>query len=52
LLYQHWRNPLFWLERFAGILLITVGVLIFFDVLQELSYHLSFFNVRIVNQVP
>jgi len=43
-LYQRWRTRLVWVERFAGLLLITVGVLVFFDVFQELSYHLSFFN--------
>jgi hypothetical protein len=43
-LYQRWRTRLVWVERFAGLLLITVGVLVFFDVFQELSYHLSFFQ--------
>jgi cytochrome c-type biogenesis protein len=43
-LYQRWRIRLVWVERFAGVLLISVGVLVFFDVFQELSYHLSFFN--------
>ncbi len=43
-LYQRWRSHLVWVERFAGGLLISVGVLVFFDVFQELSYHLSFFN--------
>src|SRR5216684_4222749 len=43
-LYQHWRSRLVWVERFAGVLLISVGVAVFFDVFQELSYHLSFFN--------
>jgi cytochrome c-type biogenesis protein len=42
--YQRWRSRLVWVERFAGALLISVGVLVFFDVFQELSYHLSFFN--------
>jgi cytochrome c-type biogenesis protein len=43
-LYQQWRSHLVWVERFAGGLLISVGVLVFFDVFQEISYHLSFFN--------
>ncbi len=43
-LYQRWRSHLVWVERFAGGLLISVGVLVFFDLLQELSYRLSFFN--------
>ena len=43
-LYQRWRSHLVWVERFAGGLLICVGVLVFFDLLQELSYRLSFFN--------
>lgn len=43
-IYQRWRSHLVWVERSAGILLIGVGVAVFFDVFQELSYHLSFFN--------
>jgi len=43
-LYQRWRSHLVWVERFAGGLLISVGVLVFFDLVQELSYRLSFFN--------
>ena len=43
-LYQRWRRHLVWVERLAGGLLISVGVLVFFDLLQELSYRLSFFN--------
>jgi len=43
-LYQRWRSRLVWVERFAGVLLISLGVAVFFDVFQELSYHLSFFN--------
>src|SRR5712692_2831172 len=42
--YQRWRSRLVWVERFAGVLLIAVGCLVFFDMFQELSYHLSFFN--------
>ena len=43
-LYQRWRSRLVWVERFAGLMLIAVGVLVFFDLFQELSYHLSFFK--------
>jgi cytochrome c-type biogenesis protein len=43
-LYQRWRSRLVWVERFAGLMLIAVGVLVFFDLFQELSYHLSFFT--------
>ena len=42
--YRRWRMHLIWVERFSGALLISVGVLVFFDLFQELSYHLSFFN--------
>ena len=38
------RSRLVWVERFAGALLISVGVAVFFDLFQELSYHLSFFT--------
>jgi cytochrome c-type biogenesis protein len=43
-LYQRWRSRLVWVERFAGVMLIGVGVLVFFDLFQELSNHLSFFT--------
>jgi len=43
-LYQQWRSHLVWVERFAGGLFMVVGALVFFDQLQELSYHLSFFS--------
>ncbi len=43
-IYQRWRSGLVWVERSAGVLLIGIGVLVFFDLFQELSYHLSFFN--------
>jgi cytochrome c-type biogenesis protein len=39
-----YQRCLVWVERSAGALLICVGVLVFFDLLQELSYRLSFFN--------
>jgi len=43
-IYQRWRSGLVWVERSAGVLLIGIGVLVFFDLFQEVSYHLSFFN--------
>jgi cytochrome c-type biogenesis protein len=43
-IYQRWRSRLVWVERFSGAMLIAVGVLVFFDQLQEISYHLSYFN--------
>jgi phosphotransferase system HPr-like phosphotransfer protein len=42
-LYRRWSRHLIWVERFAGILLVVVGGLVFFDQLQELSTHLWFF---------
>jgi cytochrome c-type biogenesis protein len=42
--YQRWRSRLVWVERLAGFLLIAVGVLVFFDLLQEISYYLSYFK--------
>ena len=43
-LYQRWRSRLVWVERFAGALLICVGILVFFDLFQEISFHLSYFK--------
>ena len=43
-LYQRWRRHLVWVERFAGVMLVTVGVLVFFDLLVELSVYLTWFN--------
>ncbi len=42
--YQRWRRHLVWVERFAGVMLVTVGVLVFFDLLAELSVYLIWFN--------
>ncbi len=39
-----WRRHLVWVERFAGVMLVTVGVLVFFDLLAELSVYLTWFN--------
>jgi len=43
-LYRRWRSRLLWVERGAGGLLIVVGVLVFFDYLQELAVYLTWFN--------
>ena len=43
-LYRRWRSRLVWVERFAGVLLVTVGVLVFFNYLQELAVYLLWFN--------
>ena len=43
-LYQRWRSRLVWVERFAGTLLICVGILVFFDLFQEISFYLSYFK--------
>ena len=43
-LYQRHRGKMVWVERFAGVLLMMVGVLVFFDLLQELSVYLIWFN--------
>lgn len=43
-LYRRWSRHLVWVERFAGGLLIVVGGLVFFDLLQELSTYLTFFT--------
>jgi cytochrome c-type biogenesis protein len=43
-LYRRWRSRLVWVERFAGVLLLAVGVLVFFNYLQELAAYLTWFN--------
>ena len=43
-LYRRWRSRLVWVERFAGVLMVTVGVLVFFNYLQELAVYLLWFN--------
>jgi len=42
--YQRWRSRQVWVERVAEVMLIGVGVLVFFDLLQELSYPFSIVN--------
>lgn len=43
-LYQSFRRHLQWVERVAGVLLVGVGVLVFFNKLTLLSSYLSFLN--------
>ena len=43
-LYQRLRGRLLWVERFAGVMLVSVGVLLFFDKLDDLAFYLSRFN--------
>lgn len=43
-LYQKLRQHLVWVERFGGVMLVSVGVLLFFDKLAELAFYLTRFN--------
>ncbi len=38
------RQHLHWVERFAGAMLVSVGVLLFFDKLGDLAFYLTRFN--------
>src|SRR5216684_5081572 len=40
-LYRRLRGRLLWIERFAGVMLVSVGVLLFFDKLGDLAFYLS-----------
>ncbi len=42
--FQKFRRHLLWVERFAGVMLVSVGVLLFFDKLADVSFYLSRFN--------
>ncbi len=42
--YQNFRRYMVWVERSAGVLLIAVGVLIFFNKFTLVSGYLSFMN--------
>src|SRR5258708_1386020 len=42
--FQRLRRHLLWVERFAGAMLVSVGVLLFFDKLADLAFYLSRFN--------
>ena len=43
-LYQRLRRHLLWVERFAGVMLVSVGVLLLFDKLADLAFYLNRFN--------
>ena len=43
-LYRRLRGRLLWIERFAGVMLVSVGVLLFFDKLADLAFYLSRFT--------
>ncbi len=42
--YKNFRQHLAWVERFAGVLLIAVGVMIYFNKFTLVSGYLSFMN--------
>ena len=42
--FQRLRRHLLWVERFAGAMLVSVGVLIFFDKLADLAFYLTRLN--------
>ena len=46
-LYQRLRRHLLWVERFAGVMLVSVGILLFFDKLADVAFYLTRFNRRI-----
>jgi cytochrome c-type biogenesis protein len=43
-MYQRLRGHLQWVERFAGTMLVGIGVLLFFDKLADLAFYLTRFN--------
>ncbi len=43
-LFQRLRQHLRWGERFAGAMLLSIGVLLFFDKLANLAFYLNWFN--------
>ena len=42
--FQRLRRHLLWVERFAGAMLVSVGVLLFFDKLADLAFYLTRLN--------
>lgn len=43
-LFHRLRPHLFWVERFAGVMLVSVGILLFFGKLADLAFYLDRFN--------
>jgi len=42
--FQRLRRHLRWVERFAGVMLVSVGVLLFFDKLADLAFYINRLN--------
>jgi cytochrome c-type biogenesis protein len=42
--FHRFRRHLLWVERFAGVMLVSVGILLFFDKLADLAFYLNRFN--------
>lgn len=42
--FQKLRRHLHWVERFAGVMLVSLGVLLFFDKLADLAFYLTRFS--------
>ncbi len=42
--FKRFGRRLLWVERFAGVMLVSVGVLLFFDKLADLAFYLNRFN--------
>lgn len=42
--FKRFGRHLLWVERFAGVMLVSVGVLLFFDKLADLAFYLNRFN--------
>jgi len=44
IVFQRLRRHLLWVERFAGAMLVSVGVLLFFDKLADLAFYVNRFS--------
>lgn len=42
--FQRFRRQLVWVERFGGVMLVSAGVLLFFDKLADMAFYLTRFN--------
>ena len=47
--YQKLRRHLLWIERFAGVILVSVGILLFFDKLADLAFYLNGFSLVVLS---